>query len=51
MDFLVRLAKGETNLEVAFNRRLKYFLTKDDEGTNENRPSPLKLVQKSEGIL
>lgn len=48
MDFLVRFAKGETNLEVTFNRRLKSFLKEDGEESNKNRASPLALIQKSE---
>jgi hypothetical protein len=49
IDFVVRLAKGEPNLSLTLNRRLRDFMKMTDKNDNENKPSIFQLIQKSKG--
>lgn len=47
MDFLIRLAKGEKNMEITMNYRLRKLMEKEPTKSNGNRPSPIELLAKS----
>lgn len=49
IDYLVRLAKGESNMSMVLNRKLREFSKKNLQDSNKNQPSILELIQESEG--
>ena len=49
IDYLVRLAKGEANLDVQLNRRLRDISVKTKASCDENRPAISEIFQKSKG--